>query len=455
MKKKNHKPMVYSKKNRSRELKGRSLYVSLIIVAIVAVGLVYGYQALTRPPETETAAAAFSPESKLAFSAEETTAKQEAQPEQEKATPVQTAVQTKSSVKATVRPTKPSAKSRIETPVSPEYARKLIEDLKRIPPEDTRDIRRTLRELEQQGDLALPAIQEFLDSEEAEYATDATEPDSEIMADYRSMQLMLLDALVQIGSEVALDIMAQRLQSTSDPEQIALLAKGMETHAPGIYQDEILTAARNSLAQVSESTSESKDAIGKNIVALATVFSTYGDDSVVVDLENIYPQWKTLSMMALAEIPEEKGIASLTRIVEDPVTTPSDRNFAWRMLAQASRESPEASKMIVDAAYTNQITSYDFIRIASALGGRELRLNDQSSKSMVSKGTESANLVVTRSILNAPSKWSDVEIDQRLDLIDRLFETKPEPAVVDALLNAQASLLEWGDIPYIDGVRKR
>ena len=125
------------------------------------------------------------------------------------------------------------------------------------------------------------------------------------------------------------------------------------------------------------------------------------------------------------------------------------------MLAQASRESPEASKMIVDAAYTNQITSYDFIRIASALGGRELRLNDQSSKSMVSKGTESANLVVTRSILNAPSKWSDVEIDQRLDLIDRLFETKPEPVVVDALQNAQASLLEWGDIPYIDGVRKR
>ena len=165
--KKNPKPMAYSKKNRSRGLKGRSLYISLIIVAIAAVGLVYGYRALKGPPETETAAEAFTPESNQASSAADTTAKQKAQPEQDKANSVQTEVQTNSSVKATVSPTKSSTKSRIETPVSPasvEDAWELVEDLVRTPPIDTRSIKQRLRELVQQGELAVPAIREFLDS---------------------------------------------------------------------------------------------------------------------------------------------------------------------------------------------------------------------------------------------------------------------------------------------------
>ena len=68
------------------------------------------------------------------------------------------------------------------------------------------------------------------------------------------------------------------------------------------------------------------------------------------------------------------------RIVQDPMTPPNDKNFAFRMLAQASRVSPDASQALVDMAWSKQIKGSDFIRIASTLEGREYRLYDKFDK---------------------------------------------------------------------------
>jgi len=451
MKKKNRKLILYSKQRSSPELRDFYLHFSLIFIVILAIAMVHGYRTLMFPHETEitTPIVSIVPESKQPFSDENMTAKEESQLEQDKVTSAQMEMQINSSVRATVKPSKSFAKSRIETPVSPEHSWKLIEDLKQIPPEDAESIRRTLRLLVQQGEMAVPTIQEFLEA--VEY-TEFVESNNENSVNYESIELALIDTLSQIGGDQALDIMLQRLQATTEPEEIALLAKGVEMNAPGEYRDEILNSARKLMTMASEDQNQ----VGHNILAVAQVFAVYGDEGVVKNIEELYPKWKTFSMMVLSELPEEAGIPSLTRIVEDPEKDLNEKNYAWRMLAQASRVSPEASTAIIDAAWTNQIKPNDFIRIAETLGGKEYRLLDPellARKTAV--GMKSGNLPVTQLNLSAPRSWSDAEIDQRLDLIDRLLETKPEPTVVNALQNAKTSLLDWREIPYIDGVRKR
>jgi hypothetical protein len=357
-----------------------------------------------------------------------------------------TASQSNAAVGPDVNPTQSNGKPGLETPVSPispvssDYARELVKDLLYIPPEE---IKATLRKLVEQGELAVPAIREFLDSEEY----------GDLPEDYRALQLALLDALNQIGGDEALGILVQRLQTTTDPEEIALMAQGVEMHAPGVYREDILNAARKVMALATE---DPQQVGSKNLLALSKVFAAYGDEGVVSDLEALYPQWKNFSMMALAELPGGEGIPSLTRIVEDPETAPNDRNFAWRMLAQASRVSPEAAQVLVDMAGSNQIPSEDFVKIASILGGKEYRLLDsQLFANVVRKGTRSGNLPVTHLDLSAPSRWSDAEIDQRLALIDQLLETKPESLVVFELEDARDSLSEWRATDFVDGVRRK
>lgn len=450
------------------------VYLSLILVAVAILGSVYAYKVLIRPLGKELKPNAFTQDDQVIYGKEtddaqlgreETGLKQhEVISEKKTDSTARVKVTTSStqseelsgktnthsnlSIRLNMKSERGTDKSHSETSESPDYARKLIEGLfKNFSQKRTKDIDQTLRDLTREGELAVSAIREFFNSgEDGEFAK-FTSLDLE---DYRLMKFALLDALNQIGGDGALEVLVQRLQTTNDPEEIALLSKAVETHAPGMYRTEILTAAQEVLA---EAFKNQKEVVG-NILGLATVFAAYGDASIVADLEKVYPRFKTLSMMALAELPKGEGIPSLISIVEDPKTALNDKNFAWRMLAQASRVSPEASQVLVDMAWSNQITSNDFIRIAPTLGGKEYRLFYKfDNRFKVTRPYKS--LPMTQSNLSAPKRWSDAEIDQRIELIDLLLETNPEPAVVKALEQAKDSLLEWRMISFIDGIRKK
>lgn len=426
---------------------------TIILAAVIVLGMVLGYQVLRHPDKPESAPQVLAPDKHslpgkkqglpgMEPTTEPLNAKKIPQRQSEI---VSGKITKRQDLAAGTDVDQPAAfaESGPETPVSPvwvEDARELVEDLLHIPPEE---IKQTLQAIVRLGESAVPAIREFLDSQEY----------GNLPENYRALQLALLDALNQIGGQEALEILSRRLETTTDPEEIALLAQGVETHAPGVYREDLLNAARKVLALASE---DPEQVDNKNLLALSKVFATYGDERVVYDLEALYPQRKTFSMMALAELPGGVGIPSLTQIVEDPETTPNDRNFAWRMLAQASRVSPEASQVLVDMAWSSQIPKDDFIKIASTLGGKEYRfLDSELFANVVRKGTRSGNLPVTHIDLSSPSRWSDAEIDQRVALIDRLLETKPESLVVFELEDARNSLLEWKEIDFIDGVRTK
>jgi hypothetical protein len=452
------------------------VYLSLILVAVAILGLVYVYKVLIHPLGMELKSESFTPNNQVISEKEtayEQTSREETRPKQhevmlgktnvQKDSPARVKVKTSSTqseessgktniqkntqIRLDVKPERLTDASYPDTSVSSDHAYELVEGLLNISKKNTKEIEQIVRDLTREGELAVSAIREFFDSgDDVQFAKlSSLNPEA-----YRLMKFALLDALNQIGGDEALEILVCRLQTTNDPEEIAYLANAVETHEPGIYRAEILTAAQKVLLESFKAQNE----VGKNITGLATVFAAYGDESVVADLEKVFPRFKTLSMMALAELPKGEGIPSLIRIVEDPKTSPNDKNFAWRMLAQASRVSPEASQVLVDMAWSNQITSNDFIRIASTLGGREYRLFDKFDKQLKVTGSYES-LPVTQSNMSAPKRWSDAEIDQRIELIDLLLETKPEPAVVKALEQAKDSLFEWRMISFIDGVRKK
>lgn len=110
-----------------------------------------------------------------------------------------------------------------------------------ISPKNISDLEHTLKDLIREGEPAAHAIREFFDSgEDGEFVRSrGLNPE-----DHRLMKFALLDALNKIGGDEALELLAQRLQTTNDPEEIAFLAKVMETHRPEMHRAEILTAAQ-------------------------------------------------------------------------------------------------------------------------------------------------------------------------------------------------------------------
>lgn len=467
---------IFAQKAGSLGFMRRYVSLTLIFVAVAILGLVYAYRVLIRPLETELKPGAFTQDSQVISgkeTADEQLSLEETRPDQDEIMLGETNTQTdstarvkvttsstqsekssgktnthtNSSIRLDIKSERVTDESHFETSASPDNAVELVDELLNISPKNTSHLEQTLRDLIREGDLAVQAIREFFDSGEDGEFVKARGLNSE---DYRLMKFALLDALNQIGGDEALDVLVRRLQTANDPEELAFLAKVVETHKPEIHRAEILTAAQKVLGMAINDQKE----VGDNISGLANVFAAYGDESVVADLEKAYPRFKTLSMMALAELPEGKGVSSLIRIVQDPMTSPNDKNFAWRMLAQASRVSSEASQVLVNMAWSNQITSNDFIRIASTLEGKEYRLFDKFDKGFKVTGF-SKSLATNQSNLSAPKRWSDAEIDQRTELIDLLLETNPEPAVVKALIQAKETLFGWRMISFIDGLREK
>jgi hypothetical protein len=316
-------------------------------------------------------------------------------------------------------------------------------------PEEIAEINRLLQELKRSGLPGSMAIREFLQSgQDVSFLehTGRTPPE------YGSLRLALIDALAQIGGTETAAFMAGMIQTAGNPEEIALLAKGLEQVAPGAYRAEILKVARGMLDQALKAKSpEQYQGIGH----LFGMIQEYGDASFAADLERMYrtspSAFTEFALMALSKLPEGYGIPSLLRIVNEMSGNPGaygmTYDIALRYLTQASREYPDAGEALLRLATANKISSSGLIQVANALGGTEHQLITKSSDiSLQSRA-------VTKISLRAAETWTETEIDQRLDLIDRLLRTNPQPAAAKALQDARNRLLVWKDRPLVGGKR--
>src|SRR5258708_7861231 len=136
-------------------------------------------------------------------------------------------------------------------PQASAYTRQLVDSLasldpSKVPrtPEEATAWKQNLQLLIQQGAAAVPAIQELLEKNvDLGFGKEGGD-----LLGYASARYAMFDALRQIGGTEAAGAMVGVLQSSADPREIALLAQDLEQMAPGEHSQEVLEAARQTLA---------------------------------------------------------------------------------------------------------------------------------------------------------------------------------------------------------------
>ncbi len=307
--------------------------------------------------------------------------------------------------------------------------------------EQAAQLKQGLQALAAQGAAAVPAIRQFLEQNvDLSFGKEGAES-----AGAAALRVGLLDVLRQIGGPEALALSRQVLQTTTEPLEIALLARNLEEAAPGQYRQEFLDAARGTLGTIIQGQMTNVD-VGPLFQAL----QTYGGAGVADDLEKMAPNWNYYAMIALAELPSGQGVPSLVRLAQDPAGFETGQyKLAFQMLAQMSPQFPEASASLLELARQNQIPDKAWRAIAAGLGGsqyqiaRQLPQNTFPVGSSVEAGrSDIGGMIQTFYSSPLPDGGSAANLSQRLTIIDQLLQaSSTSPAALQALRQARARLL--------------
>src|SRR5258708_224327 len=166
-----------------------------------------------------------------------------------------------------------------------------------------------LKELVQQGALAVPAIQEFL-AKNTDYDFGQTSADA---LGYPSARAALIDALTQIGGPDAVAALTVVLRTAADPREIAALAQDLEKLEPSQHRQEALEAARQTLEMAGARKLETGD-----VAPLFEVLQKYGGSDVVADFEKASGQWSYYATISVGLVPSGLGISSPVPLAPDP-----------------------------------------------------------------------------------------------------------------------------------------
>ncbi len=296
--------------------------------------------------------------------------------------------------------------------------------------------REHLARLVQNGAAALPAIQEFLAlNKDVNFESIAGGAG---LLGSTSLRMSLLEALGNISGPEALAASALALQSTTDPREIALLARNLERQAPEQYREAALAAARTAMAEAAAGR-----LVGKDIGPLFDVLRTYGGPNAVQDFQQAATgQWKYYATIALAELPDGAGVPALLQLVADPAgNTRGGRVPAMQALAQLVPDYPEARDALLEQAKQSAIPNATWINIAAALIGDRFQIGSASAES--NPNLRTWHLAYgNQNYYATPTPLSAEQVQQRLGLIDQFLGVNVNNAFATAsLLEAKSKLL--------------
>ena len=346
-----------------------------------------------------------------------------------------------------LKPSLPASTAPPQSVGSSPIARQLLTGLTQInsaggvTPQKAEELKRSFKQLTEQGNAAVPAIREYLERLQ-DIDLDAIGAGKRVGC--ASVRIGLLDVLGQIGGPEALAALHQTLQTTADPSEIAVLARNLDALAPGQYRAEALDAAREALAQAATGQLGTRD-----VGPLFSLLQTYGDGTVVPDLEKALPQWGFYATLALAGLPDGAGIPALIHGVQDLELGGSGRdNFRLQILAQFAAQYPEAGTALIDQARLNQIPDWAWRRIATGLTGDQYQLTNPlqnvEPSAMSKPGLKTYHIEKgNQNFFSTPFSEdpSCEQLGQRLDLIDRLLAATSSSAATEALRSARAMVL--------------
>ena len=236
-------------------------------------------------------------------------------------------------------------------------------------PERAAEWKANLGQLIQGGAGSVPALSEFLKSNQDQFFGAETTG----WLGYPSARTAALDALAQIGGSDAIRALGEVLQTTAAPREIAALALTLETLAPGEYRSYAVEAARQALAMAGEKRLEEFD-----VAPLFEVFQKYGGSEVISDLERSAKQWNYYGTLALGNLPEGAGVPSLIRIAEvgpDGRSAPG-RLQALQVLAQLAGSNADARAALIQQVQGDQIAARLWPYLSRPLAGDQAHVQD-------------------------------------------------------------------------------
>jgi len=305
-----------------------------------------------------------------------------------------------------------------------------------ITPEQAQQWKQNLQALTAQGPAAVPAIREFLDQNQEVNFRSVSGGDQLGQSSLRSA---MINALSQISGPEATGALVQTLQSTTLPTEIAQLAESLEQRAPGQYRQETLTA----INEVLNMASNGQLPAGWDVGALFKVLQNYGDSATTSSLEQLQGPYKYYATMSLAGMQGGDGVSALMRQVQDPAAG-GKRDFAFQMLAQVASQYPDAGSALVQQAQANQIPDAAWTKIATGLAGDQYQIGEPPSTGgadpTLTPGLKTYHIGAGNQNFYSLPVGADSQIQQRLALIDQLLGATSNPAAINALQSARATL---------------
>jgi hypothetical protein len=309
----------------------------------------------------------------------------------------------------------------------------------RLSSEQAAQLRSSFQTIALQGTAAIPTIQALL-AGKADVKYGKGSGDSVGVPSFR---LGLMETLRQIGGPEAVVASREALRSTSDPLEIAFLARNLEEAAPGQYSQEVLDTAMEVLDASAQGQLTNTD-VGPLFQALQSMGST----NIASQFAALASKYGYYASLALAELPSGGGVAGLVQIAQDQSEAGiGNRQFAFQMLAQASAQSPDAGNALVDLARQNQVPSTAWGQIAAVLAGQQFQFPRNYPNSMFATvdGPEMRTFRQPNGnqnfiSFNVPNDGISSGGSQRLALIDQLLAVTTDPGAVQALQQARARL---------------
>ena len=294
------------------------------------------------------------------------------------------------------------------------------------------------RQLVQQGDIAIPAIRDFLEK----HTDVGFGPDTAKMLGYDSARMAMIDALLQIGSPTAATTLDETLKSTADPQEVGQLALDLEKLNPGTYQQDMLGAARQALVQCANGSMS-----GKDVAPLFQVLQQFGGADAVGDLEGNMGQWNHYASIALAQLPNGAGVPALVQVASSQdESSSSERTAALQALSGMTSQSADARAALVNLARQNSLSPSEWSALVPFLAGNQSVVQNSMFGNPLA-GISPADLRATYVSSSQQSFWTaplgamtDAQIGQESAFLDQMLAVTGNPAAVQALQQAKALL---------------
>jgi hypothetical protein len=298
-----------------------------------------------------------------------------------------------------------------------------------------------LLQLSAQGSRAIRPIRRLLE-EGTDLVFDAEFRDA---VGHPSARTGLIQALRGIGGPEAAAAMRATLDTTRSPQEVALLAKGLEETEPNLHRDRILEVAQGHLAAAAAAASADSPA---DVAPIFEVLAHYGRAESAEALESAAARWKYYATSALGGLPEGAGVPALIRLA-DPRTPGGHRLQALQVLTELAPVNDAARDYLVAQAGSDAIAAEHWSYLRQPLSGNRYFVADAvlTEYPPVADWTEIQTLHIrtgnqTLHSIPGDASRSPEGIQRHLDLIDQLLGSAQSPLARSSLRSARQVLEE-------------